>query len=86
MNQPGAFKHRNNTQNTGYGFEQVLDDNNHKFLHQKNGEGVYNRPVNHGQYDPSKDGVNTYQYVAPGNLGKQAQNYQGLMKFTMQKY
>ena len=45
MNAPGAFKHRNNTGNTGYGFEQVLDDENHKFLVQKNGDGVQ-RPIN----------------------------------------
>jgi hypothetical protein len=76
MNAPGAFKHRNNTQNTGYGFEQVLDDNNHKFLQQKNGDGVP-RPINDGKYDPTQDGVNTYQYVAPGNMGKKQEAYKG---------
>lgn len=48
MNNMAAFKHRNNTGNTGYGFEQVLlDDDNHKFLYQKNGNAV-KRPINQG--------------------------------------
>ena len=67
--QPGAFKHRNNTNNTIFGFEQVLDDDdNHRFVNQPDGAGV-NRPINEGQYDPQKDNVNIYQYATPGNLG-----------------
>lgn len=76
MNNPAAFKHRNNTQNTGYGFEQVLDEQNHRFLYQKNGQAV-NRPINNGLYEPEQDHVNAYQYVAPGNLGRQQEQYKG---------
>jgi len=50
MMRPEAFKLRANTNNTNFGFEQVLE--NDRLVHQPNGLGI-NRDVNDGQYDPT---------------------------------
>jgi hypothetical protein len=59
MNRPEAVKLRGNTGNTGYGFEQLIDDKNFTVLNQPNGLGVRTN-INNGQYDPVYDGPNTY--------------------------
>ena len=68
MMNPIAYNFRANTGNTVFGFNQVIDDQNHGLLHQPNGVGVPTA-INNGAYDPSQNGPNTYQYAAPGNLG-----------------
>jgi len=84
MMRPQAYKLRGNTNNCGYGFEQVLEQDNEKFLYQPDGVGIKGA-VNEGQYDPNKDGPNVYQYAVPGNLGalKQPNKWGGLMKYNM---
>ena len=86
MNRPEAFKLRGNTGNTGYGFEQLLDDNNNQVLYQPNGAGIPGK-INNGEYNPEYDGPNTYQFAAPGNLGSLVQpsnNYVGKLLYKMQ--
>ena len=51
MNRPEAFKLRGNTGNTGYGFEQLLDEQNNQILVQPNGAGIKGA-LNGGQYNP----------------------------------
>ena len=76
MMKPEAFKNRGNTNNTGYGFEQVLDPVNNQYLHQPDGNGIRG-DVNNGSYDPAMDHNNIYQYAVPGNMGalKQANKW-----------
>lgn len=70
MMKPEAFKLRSNTGNTNYGFEQMLTDENQRFVKQD---------VNNW------DDPNQYQFAVPGNLGalKQANKFGGGFKYLM---
>jgi hypothetical protein len=51
MMKPEAFKLRANTNNTTFGFEQVLLPDNDNFVHQRDGKGIRGN-INNGEYDP----------------------------------
>ena len=72
MMKPEAFKLRANTNSKSIGFEQVLE--NDRLVRQPNGAGINNQ-VNNGEYDPTMDTVNTYQYAVAGNLGSMANKF-----------
>ena len=83
MQRPEGIRHRQNTGNTGYGFVQLIDDDNDFILQQPNGMGV-RKNINGGVYDPTLDGPNEYQFVAPGNVGalrQPANMHKGALKY-----
>ena len=86
MQKVDGLRVRQNTFNTHYGYDQMLEEDNDFVLDQPNGMGV-TRNVNGGIYDPSLDGPNEYQFAVAGNVGalKQPVNMHKKGTLTYQK-
>jgi len=66
MMRPEAFKHRGNTGNTGYGFEQVQEAPADPYDAAGAQLGQYRSQQDHLDDDEEP---NAYQFIAPGNKG-----------------